>query len=86
MKKQKSEFKKFPEWQGVRQGYGQHHYLQSVEAWKRDTVKKLEKARTQLNEILSSELMKQAQRFMPRAKDRWEGQLSVVEELLEALK
>lgn len=43
------------------------------------------KAEKQLREILASQLMKEAEHFVPRVRDRWEGQLSVVLEVKKAL-
>jgi hypothetical protein len=61
-------------------------YIEDIEEWRKDTIKKLEQAQRDLKLILGSELMKQAERFVPRVRERWEGQLSVVKELIGALK
>ena len=42
----------------------------------------LEKTKADLEEILESDLMKQASKFAPWVKERWLGQLSIILELL----
>ena len=78
-------FKKFP--QPKDYSHKEKAWIIATLLWRVDTKQKLEEIEKQLNEILDSELMKQAERFMGKqVRYRWEGQLSVVKELLESLK
>jgi len=78
-------FKKFPRIKSVL--HSPLTTMQKIEDWRNDTVEKLKEIESQLNDILGSELMKQAERLLGKhVRDRWEGQLSVTKELLEAFK
>jgi len=57
-------------------------FIADLDEWKSATILTLEKTKKQLQEILDSELMKQASRFAPWVKERWLGQLSIILELL----
>jgi hypothetical protein len=57
-------------------------FIGDLQAWKETSRSLLRYAKEQLEEILNSQLMKEASRFAPWVKERWQGQLAVVLELL----
>ena len=58
-------------------------FIADLENWKESSLSLLRAAKRQLEEILDSELMVQASRFAPWVKERWQGQLAIILELLD---
>ena len=62
-------------------------WIDQVLQFREGMIEQLKEIESQLNGILDSDSMKQAERLIGKhIRDRWEGQLAVTQELLEAFK